>query len=183
VSGTSRVYIDANVFAYRLISHPSYLGWLFQKSDKFFQDIISSKYEGVISNWTELEYRGLIKKVLSDIKKGALTQLEESTAMNDFTHFLAQLGIGIMDSDILSINSSQQADLFKSTTSIIGNSIPIYRSNSNPNQNPWRSIGGADGLMVNLAIRSGASYLATFDRAFAGLNNPNLKTIMVPDVY
>ncbi len=183
MSSKSRVCVDANVFAYRLISYPGYSARLYSQSNRFFQDIIAGKYEGITSNFTELEYRGLIKRVLSHMKNNQNVVVEESTAMNDFFTFINQIGIGFKDSDKLSINTLQQAHLIGSSINVIGQTVAIYHPVSKPHQNPWKSVGGADALMVNLAIRAGANFLATFDRAFAGLNNPSLKTIIVPDVY
>jgi predicted nucleic acid-binding protein len=180
-SGSPYVYIDTNVFAYKLIPHPNYKGKLLTKADNFFKDIVSGKYKGVTSTFTELEYRGIIKKVLSDLSNAHVSNLQEMAALSDFRRFIRHLGIMITDADALSSDPVGNINIFSTSSPILASSVPSHFPHLK--KNTWKSIGGADGITVNLAIRSNAQYFATFDRGFAGLNNAQLQPIIVLDVY
>jgi predicted nucleic acid-binding protein len=44
-------------------------------------------------------------------------------------------------------------------------------------------VGGTDALLLNFAIRSGASLFATFDNGFRRLTHPLIQALIIPDVY
>ena len=47
----------------------------------------------------------------------------------------------------------------------------------------WRVIGGIDAVILNLALRSGANMIATFDNGFRGLNHPLIQALIIPKIY
>jgi len=174
------VYIDTHVLAYRLLT--SYNAGLQSKSVKFFKDIETGKYRGIVSTLTRLEYRGVVKKVLSNYCNRAISAYEEQVALDDFDEFLENMGIGLVDADLLSRDSSGMiSDIIQKSEDILIPASPIY--NPRAMKCPWTAMGGADALITNLAIRCDADYLATFDRGFKGLNSPYISTIIVPEVY
>lgn len=59
------------VFAYRLLANPNY-GILKKQSMRFFDDIDNGSYLGTTSTFTEIEYIGIIKKVISYIREDLL---------------------------------------------------------------------------------------------------------------
>lgn len=176
MSSGLRTYIDTNVFVYMLIPDPAYSGEYLRKSKKFFQDITLGLYEGIISTYTETEYKGVVKKVISEINKCHITPKEENLALTDFRNLIATAGIGITDSDSL-LKNSIKMDIFQAADLIVDSSGPIHHANH------WKNIGGSDAIIVDLAIRSGASRLATFDRGFKGLNSSLIKPIIVQECY
>ena len=93
MSSQDLVYIDVQVFAYRLIPNPTYGQKLFEQSRKFFEDISHGVFQGITSTFTETEYRGVVKRVLSNVRNHQITPLEEQVAMDEFNGFLSQLGI------------------------------------------------------------------------------------------
>jgi predicted nucleic acid-binding protein len=68
------VYIDTHVFAYVLLRDPQYKGMLADKATRFFNDIQSGKYLGIISTFTETEYRSVVKKVISSLRQSKKKQ-------------------------------------------------------------------------------------------------------------
>lgn len=172
------VYIDTNLFAYKLI-RTGYKDKLIKPTDKFFQDIQNGTYLAITSTFTETEYRSVVKRMISKAKNRQLTKLEEDTAMNDFHTFNKKMGIGYTDSDVISYNNNtNQIDIF----SVAGNTIlqhvsPYYHDEQ------WRSIGGMDAIILNLALRSGANMIATFDNGFRGLSHPLIQALIIPMVY
>lgn len=62
------VYIDTMVFVYRLLPNPNY-GNLASQSSSFFDDVDAGKYQGITSTFTIAEYQGIVKRVISFLKK------------------------------------------------------------------------------------------------------------------
>jgi hypothetical protein len=89
------------VFAYRLLANPNY-GILKKQSMSFFDDIDDGIYVGITSTFTEIEYIGIIKKVISYLKKRPLTPKEEQDALDDFQDLINGLGIHLRSADELS---------------------------------------------------------------------------------
>jgi len=186
MSSPALVYIDTMLFVYELIKNPNRsdnVANLASKANKFFQDIVNGIYEGVTTTFTELEYKGVVKRALSNISKSSLTKNQELDAASAFRSFIRQTGIMLMDADILSIASVGRVDLFSSTYPIIDKSNPHYDPHGPTDSNPWRSIGGSDGITVNLAIRTNAKFIATSDEAFRQLNNSSLQPLLIQDSY
>jgi hypothetical protein len=99
--------------------------------------------------------------------------------VDDFTQFTQRLGIGLSDSDLIAIDDSSSVGIFKIADVTMQSSIPFYYSK----RDQWKIIGGADAILINLAIRSGANMFATFDRGFKGLQNTNILPLIIPEVY
>lgn len=174
------VYIDASVFAYRLLLGQN--SDMKAKSISFFQDIQRGTYLGIISTFTIMEYRGLAKKAISTAKKVQVAQSEEDSAMKDFGDFVDLMGIGKEDSDLQATNQTlipSRSDLFSSAEPIIIDSTPFY--NTAPKK--WRDVGAADALMTIFAERCGASFIITCDFGFKGLVHPTITPILLQEVY
>jgi len=171
------------VFIFHLIRNPNKSAkWAF-KASKFFQDVVNGIYEGVTTTFTELEYKGVVKRSLSNIHKMQVSPQQESAAALDFRNFIRNAGIMLLDADVLSIASISKVDLFSSTYSIMDNANPNSSPRYPNDQEPWRSIGGSDGITVNLAIRSKAKFIATCDLGYRNLNHSNLQPIIIQDNY
>ena len=174
------VYIDAVVFAYRLLLTGGQRG--FSKGTSFFLDLQNRRYVGVTSSFTVMEYRGLAKRAISRASGLAVTPAEESTAMQDLENFLTRMAIRNDDSDLLATNQTllpSRSDIYASAEPIIINSGTYLHQV----KNEWRSIGGADSLVTIFAERLGASFIATFDLGFKNLAHPTIKPIMIQEVY
>jgi predicted nucleic acid-binding protein len=179
LSNPPLVYIDASVFGYRLLPHDNNKLRSIQKSKGFFEDIEKTKYNGIISTVTELEYIGMVKRLISKQRKRQITDQEEQTALNDFELFTEQLGIGLTDSDDLAVDLFGISNIFSNSKTIIKRSHPYFHQQAGT----WKNIGGTDALTISLAIRSNAQYFATFDRGFKGLNNLSITPLIIPDRY
>jgi hypothetical protein len=162
-----------------LLRDPKYQGMLLNKATSFFNDIQSGKYLGIISKFTETEYRSVVKKVISSLNSQSITSIEEKTALDDFEQFTQRLGIGLTNSDLIAIEDSSNIGIFEIADVTMQSSIPFYHSK----RKEWKIIGGADAILINLAIRSGATMFATFDRGFKGLQNTNISPLIIPEVY
>jgi len=183
VSTVSLVYIDVMAFVYRLIPNPKYKQMeYFQNTINFFEDIETGKYQGVISTFTEIEYRGLVKKIISHITRNKITPQQEELIMKDFEQFIMDLVIDVNDADLLTTDSLGNSNLFKSTSNIMEESDPYFHKQAKENDQ-WKNIGGADALALNLAIRCGAQRFATFDRGFKGVNNPSISPLIIQEEY
>jgi hypothetical protein len=130
VSNIQLVYVDTNVFSIHLLPYPSSKPkqLLIQQATKqFFLDIENRKYLGIISTLTEIEYRGVVKKLISQRKNRSVSSLEEKRAMCDFNLFVEKLGIGLIDSDRIALdNASGKYNIFKSTEQVVKTSNPIH---------------------------------------------------------
>lgn len=101
--------------------------------------------------------------------------------MNDFDTFYKGMGIGLTDSDVLSYNSNTNLiDIFTTAGDTILLNVTPYLYNHN---NKCKVVGGTDALLLNFAIRSGASLFATFDNGFRGLRHPLIQALIIPDAY
>lgn len=181
VSTPNLVYIDTHVFAYKLLSYtygPKIANMIIQ-TGKFFQDIQNEKYQAIISTFTETEYRSVVKKVISEYMKRNLTEQEEINAINDFHAFNTTMGIGLSDSDGISFNHNiNRYDIFSEVDQTIQNNVESYYHDTK-----WKVIGGADAILLNLALRSGANMIATCDMGFKGLKHPLIQALIIPDIY
>jgi predicted nucleic acid-binding protein len=101
VSSRQLVYVDTNIFAILLLPHPQSKDQYVKQAKKFIEDIEGGKYTGITSTLTEMEYRGVAKRIISEKKKGQVSLQEEESAMDDFSHFIHQLGMGLIDADII----------------------------------------------------------------------------------
>ena len=176
------VYIDTHVFAYQLLSYSYSMTAKIQKmiitTGKFFQDIQNGKYQAIISTFTETEYRSVVKKVISCYMKRPITPQEENIAMNDFRAFNQSMGIGLTNSDVIAYNNNiNQIDIFSTTDYTIQNNVNPYLDDK------WKVIGGADAILLNMALRSGANMIATFDMGFKGVKHPSIQALIIPDIY
>lgn len=182
ISTPNLVYIDTHVFAYRLLSYaysnkPKISNMIIQ-AGKFFQDIQNGKYQAIISTFTETEYRSVVKKVISKYMKRSITPQEEIEAINDFHVFNTTMEIGLSDSDIIAYNNDiNRYDIFSEVEQTIQNNVEPYYHDE------WRVIGGADAILLNLALRSGANMIATFDIGFKGLRHPSIQVLIISDIY
>jgi hypothetical protein len=164
VSIVSLVYIDVMVFAYRLLPNPKYkqMGWL-QQTINFFEDIEKAKYQGIISTFTQIEYRGLVKKIISNINHDKITPEQEEVIMKDFDQFVMDLAIDVNDADHLTTDSLGNLNLFKVTFRIMEESCAYFHKKSKDNDQ-WKNIGGADALTSSLAIHSAAATIVLSTR-------------------
>ena len=174
------VYIDANVFAYRLLKDPNYDNFL-NLSTSFFDDIDTGKYRGVTSTYTKIEYIGILKKVISYIRQSYITPIEEQIALDDFQQFVDGLEISLTDADALACDGLNST-LFHLTSETLRSTKPYFHKKATERRQ-WMNMGGADALQINLAMRSGANRFATFDRGFKGLNNPSIIPLIIQEEY
>lgn len=179
MSSPQLVYIDASVLGYALLPHPSKNQSCVTKARAFFNDINIGKYLGIISTITELEFLGVAKRLITKAVNRPITKQEEQTAMNDLKQYTQQLGIGLDDSDVLSIDNLGNPNLVSGATIVIERSVPYFYQK----RFEWKQMGGTDALTVNLAIRLNAQLLATFDRGFYGLRSSSIRPLIVQDAY
>ena len=174
------VYIDTMVFAYRLLPNPNY-GNLASQSSSFFDDVDAGKYQGITSTFTITEYQGIVKRVISFLKKREINPSEERTALDDFQTFIGGLDINLNDADGL-VYRGETSTLFYATGQTLSTTKPYFRSEA-PERREWKNVGAADALQVVLATRSGARRFATFDRGFVGLNSPSITPLIIQEEY
>ena len=184
MSSTQLVYVDTNVFSTYLLPYPNPKSkqLLVQQATKqFFLDIENGKYLGIISTLTEIEYRGIAKKLISQRKNRSVSSLEEQSAMRDFNLFVEKLGIGLINSDRIALdNASGKYNIFESTEQVVKASNPIH---VNYESKLWKMIRSIDALMLNMAVRARATLFATLDTGFRGINNTFITPLIIPDVY
>jgi predicted nucleic acid-binding protein len=174
------VYIDTNVFAILLLPHPQSQDPCVKQAYRFIEDIESGKYTGITSSLTEMEYRGVVKRRLSEKKGCQVSTQEEDAAMYDFSNFIQELGIGVMDADIVALDRSAntvQLRLFTLSANTVQNSSPCYINNQ------WKMIRSVDALTINIAVKTKADLFATFDRGFKGLSNSFITPLIISEVY
>jgi predicted nucleic acid-binding protein len=174
------VYIDTMVFAFRLLPNPNY-GKSANQSTSFFDDLDAGRYRGITSTFTRIEYSGIVKRVVSYLKKREASPIEEQIALNDFQQFVDGLQIDLSDADTLAYHNLKST-LFYATAETLRTTKPFFHKEASE-RHQWKNIGGADALQINLAIRSGAKRFATFDRGFKGLNNPSITPLIIQEEY
>ncbi len=170
------VYIDANVFAYRLL--PGYSNQQVRQATDFFLDIEIGQFQGTLSSFTEQEFRGVAKKMISKAKSQSISPQEEQTAMQDLEEFINRLGLIRTDSDQLNHHPNMQ-NIFAESNQML---IPAQPKLRQP-KNEWRAIGASDAILISLAIRSGADHIATFDFGFKGMVNSTISLLYIPEEY
>lgn len=184
MSSPQLVYVDTSVLGFALLPHnknSQHQVTYARRARAFLHDINIGRYRGIISTLTELEYLGAAKRLITMDANRPITKQEEDTAMKDLKKYTIQLGIGLGDSDVLAIDNLGNPNLVSNSKSIMVSSIPYYHPHG---KDPgWKQIGGTDALTVNIAIQLNAQLIATFDRGFAGLNNPSIKPLIVQDRY
>lgn len=177
MSGNQLVYIDTNVFAIILLPHPLSQDAYIKQANEFMGDIENGKYTGITSTLTEMEYRGVAKRRISDKKKGEISHLEEEFSMGDFNRLIYEMGIGLIDADIIAPDISGELKLFRNSDNTIQKSRPVHVNGQ------WKMIRSMDALMVNLAIRARANLFATFDRGFRGLGDSSITPLIISEAY
>jgi hypothetical protein len=90
--------------------------------------------------------------------KNFFHDISDQKALAAFDNFKDKMGIELFDSDVLA-NSS--GTLFSECHNRIESASPIQGSNSR-----WRTLGGADSIILLFAERSNSNRLATNDDGF-----------------
>ena len=91
---------------------------------------------------------------------------------------IQQWKLDLSDADFMAYNNNiNRYDIFSEVDQTIQNNVEPYYHDK------WRVIGGADAILLNLALRSGANMIATFDMGFKGLKHPFIQALVIPDIY
>lgn len=182
MSNNTLVYIDASVLVYGLLPASSSRQKGVQKAREFFLDIERGKYQGIISTLTEIEYLGCAKRAITRSRNRQITPKEEQVVKDDLGNFLNNLGIGLSDSDLLITDAKRNPTLFSSTFSVMNTSRPYFDCQAQK-EHRWKNIGGTDALMVILATRLNAQFIATFDRGLMSIDSSQIKPLIISDAY
>jgi predicted nucleic acid-binding protein len=148
-----------------------------RQANKFILDIQSGKYTGITSTFTLAEYRGVIKRRISETFNAPVSIYQEESAIITLNHFIRTCGIGLVDADLIATGSTGNLRVFADTENTIKTSAPIASGNQ------WKMIKSVDSLAVTIAIRIGADLFATFDEGFRGLGSSNITPFIVSDKY
>jgi predicted nucleic acid-binding protein len=173
------VYIDTNVFAILLLTHPNSQDPCVKQATNFIQDIVNGKYIGITSTLTtEIEFRAVAKRKISEKKERQVSIQEEQTAMQNLNNFIATRGIGLVNADVIAPDAYGRLRIFAAAGDTVRMSKPIPA-----NKGKWKMIRSVDCLMINIAIRIGAELFATFDGGFREWINPRITPLIISDVY
>lgn len=163
MSSPERVYVDTNVFVHHLFATPNdpKEGEFVRRTTMFFLDVEKQKYKAVTSTFTLTEYRGVMKRIISDRAGRIATHQEVEETVQKLEDFIRSEGIEVFGADdLIQVGYSP---LFGDCDRIVEKASPIYTAKGH------KSIAGADGLLTALADRCQAHYVATFDTGFKGL--------------
>ncbi len=181
VQGTAtppQVFIDTNLFVYILLGHIAALPRsLIAKTMLFFKDIENQKYHGTTSTFTETEYTGVWKQLMSKQRNQSVTASDVTQARQIYENFISLMGLEIQDTDKL-IASSSPIDAFANVDQRVIDATPTLGKYDQK----WHTLKGADGLTLILAERTGCTYVASADDDFKGIKS-SVKPLNVREVY
>lgn len=170
-SSDDRIYIDSNVFIKQLLNKEHKLH---SKCRKFFYDIENKKFKGITSSFTRSEYLALVKEIIFKYAEASSTQKNIDIAMSVFDDFVDRMGIEYFNSDDL---TGFGFKLFSESHERIQSAIPSRGKDSR-----WRTLGGADSIILVMAERSHANKIATNDDGFRKIDS-KVKPLLVKDNY
>ncbi len=174
--GPATVYIDTNIFVHHLYPTPGDPKEVevVRRTTMFFQDVENQKYRAVTTTFTLTEYKGAMKRVLSDQQARIATDQEVDQAIQTVESFIRNMGIELFKADdLIKVGYST---LFADCDRIVEKSTPTLTTKG------WKSIGGADGLLAALADRCAAQLVATLDSGFKGLKG-GVSPLVLWDAY
>jgi len=130
---------------------------------KFFKDIESQKHIGVTSSFTRTEYLAVMKELVARTHGNIASQSEIQDAMNILDEFMNRMGIEYFDSDDLIVGFK---DFFSSCHRHVELTNPVEGIDKK-----WRSLGGADSIVLLMAERCNSDYIATNDDGFKRISS------------
>ncbi len=162
------------VFVYYLTRRE---GTSHSQATRFFRDVNNQKYKAVTTTFTRSEYISVLKAVLAETSGSPPSPTAMAMALDTFDRFVVSIGVEVQDSDRLV--GTGFAPLFSECENVCMSSDPI-RGTRDGN---WRTVGGADALLIIFAERSKADVFATFDQGYKGMKRPALRPLMLPEIY
>lgn len=154
-------------------------GHLFRKSQSLFNDIQSGHIIGVVSTFTISEYLSVIRNAIAKQSGAPPTQQQMMTAETTLRSFLSGMGMELQDADVLIGSSSTRPPVFADTHQIITDSTSVQRFRDHE----WTGPGGADAILISLALRMSASRFATFDEGYKGIRVAGITPLMISEEY
>ncbi len=134
---------------------------MIRRTTSFFKDVEDQKYKAVTTTFTLTEFRGAMKRILSEQQGRLASDQQIDQAIQTVESFIVKMGIELFKADdLVKVGYST---LFGDCERIVEKSTAIKTAKG------WRSIGGADGILTALADRCTAQFIATLDTGFKGL--------------
>lgn len=159
MSAPVRVYIDTNIFIYHLFNQGTTLS---SKARRFFYKIQDGTFRGVTTTFTRSEYLAVIKEEIATQSGSPAPLSRLQTAMQTLDNFMKNMGIEVFESDDL---VNQDGKFFSEAHSKVEASTPARISGK------WKSLNGADSLILTFAERANCAKIATNDAGFKNTNS------------
>jgi predicted nucleic acid-binding protein len=163
----SRVYIDTMVWVYHL-AHQSHAEYVHCKA--LLDQVRRKEITAVSSTFVLTEIQSATRMVLSEKRRGPLTEAEVKQIREAAVREMETLGVDLQDADQIAASGGGLTPLFARAANLIetcgGHFVSRHRTPK------WKGLGGADAIHLSLAERLNSDYLATCDSDFKDATSP-----------